>query len=111
MQESTLSWREELLTFYNFPPERWQSLSATNPIELMIDTIRHRTKRSKRCLNRDGMLYIIFKQGIHAERNWRRMRGFKCLAKVIEGIQFKDGNEVIEHKLGGYLNFRPTHYF
>ena len=68
MRESTLSWREELLTFYDFPPEHWKSLSATNPIELMINTIRHRTKRSKRCLNRDGMLYMKFKLGICAER-------------------------------------------
>ena len=31
-----------------------------------------------------------------AEKNWRRLRGFDYLAKVIAGRQFKDGIEVTE---------------
>ena len=30
-----------------------------------------------------------------AEKNWRKLRGFDYLAKVIEGVQFSDGIEVI----------------
>jgi putative transposase len=29
-----------------------------------------------------------------AEQRWQRMRGFKHLAKVIRGVNFKDGIEV-----------------
>lgn len=35
--------REELMAFYDFPAEHWQSLRTTNPIESTFATIRHRT--------------------------------------------------------------------
>ena len=86
--------REELLAFYDFPAQHWQSLRTTNPIESTFGTIRHRTKRSKGCLTRDGMLHMIFKLGKCAQKNWRRQRGFSYLAKVITGVRFRDGIEV-----------------
>ncbi len=86
--------REELLAFYDFPAKHWQSIRTTNPIESTFSTIRHRTKRSKGCLTRSGMLCMMFKLGQCAQQNWRRLRGFKELGKVIEGVQFKDGIEV-----------------
>jgi transposase-like protein len=86
---------QELMSFYDFPATHWQSLRTTNPIESTFATIRHRTRRSRGCLTRDGMLHMMFKLGQCAEKNWRRLRGFKYLAKVINGIQFKDGIEVI----------------
>lgn len=86
--------REELLAFYDFPAQHWQSLRTTNPIESTFGTIRHRTRRSKGCLTRDGMLHMMFKLGMCAEKNWHRLRGFAYLAKVIAGIKFKDGVEV-----------------
>ncbi|MCY4426448.1 MAG: IS256 family transposase [Halieaceae bacterium] len=88
--------REELMAFYDFPAQHWQSLRTSNPIESTFGTIRHRTKRSKGCLTRDGMLHMIFKLGMCAEKNWRRQRGFNSLAKVITGVKFKDGIEVTE---------------
>jgi len=87
--------REELLAFYDFPATHWQSIRTSNPIESTFGTIRHRTKRAKGCLTRDGMLHMMFKLGQCAQGKWRRLRGFDYLAKVIEGIQFKDGIEVI----------------
>jgi len=87
--------REELLAFYDFPAKHWQSIRTSNPIESTFGTIRHRTKRSKGCLNREGMLHMMFKLGQCAEKNWRKLRGFDYLAKVIEGVQFSDGIEVI----------------
>jgi len=83
--------REALLTFYAFPAEHWPSLRTTNPIESTFGTIRHRTIRTKGCLTRDGMLHMMFKLGQCAEKTWRRVRGFKQLPKVIEGIQFING--------------------
>lgn len=87
--------RDELMAFYDFPAQHWQSLRTTNPIESTFGTIRHRTKRSKGCLNRDGMLHMIYKLGECAEKNWRKQRGFHYLAKVVQGIKFRDGEEVI----------------
>jgi transposase-like protein len=88
--------REELLAFYDFPATHWQSLRTANPIESTFGTIRHRSKRAKGCLTREGMLHMIFKLGRCAEKNWRRLRGFDYLGKVIMGIEFKDGIEVTE---------------
>jgi len=88
--------REELMAFYDFPAKHWQSLRTSNPIESTLGTIRHRTKRSKGCLTRDGMLHMMFKLGMCAEKKWRKLRGFNDLAKMVTGVQFKDGIEVIQ---------------
>ena len=55
-----------------------------------------RTKHSKGCLSRNGMLHMMFKLGQCAEQNWRKLRGFDYLAKVITGVTFKDGIETTE---------------
>ena len=89
-------YHEELMAFYNFPAQHWQSIRTSNPIESTFGTIRHRTKRSKGCLSRDGMLHMMFKLGQCAEKKWRKLRGFDYLAKVVTGIKFKDGVEVTD---------------
>lgn len=94
--ESLQKDQEELLAFYDFPAQHWQSIRTTNPIESTFATIRHRTKRSKGCLSRLTMLHMMYKLGLCAEQRWRRMRGFGYLAKVIKGIKFNDGVEVQE---------------
>ena len=86
--------QHELLTFYDFPAAHWKSIRTTNPIESMFATIRHRTKRSKGCLSSTTMLHMMFKLGQCAQKRWHRIRGFDHLAKVIEGVKFKDGIEV-----------------
>jgi transposase-like protein len=88
--------REELLVFYDFPAQHWQSIRTTNPIESTFGTIRHRTNRSKGCLTRDGMLHMMFKLGLCAEKNWRRQRGWDYLAKVTTGVKFTDGIEATQ---------------
>jgi len=87
--------REALLAFYDFPAKHWQSIRTSNPIESTFGTIRHRTKRSKGCLSRDRMLHMMFKLSQCAEKRWRKLRRFDYLAKVIEGVKFSDGEEVI----------------
>jgi len=86
--------REELMAFFDFPAKHWQSIRTSNPIESTFGTIRHRTKRSKGCLTRNGMLHMMFKLGQCAEKRWRRISGFNFLAKVIIGVKFRDGLEV-----------------
>lgn len=88
--------RDELMAFYDFPAQHWQSIRTSNPIESTFGTIRHRTKRSKGCLRRDGMLHMMFKLGQCAQQNWRRQRGFNYLAKVVTGVKFRDGIEATE---------------
>jgi transposase-like protein len=86
--------RDSLMTFYEFPAVHWQHLRTTNPIESTFATIRHRTTRTKGCVTRDSMLHMMFKLGECAEKNWRKLRGFAYLAKVVEGVKFVNGEEI-----------------
>ena len=88
--------RESLLAFYDFPAEHWSHIRTTNVIESSFATIRHRSKQAKGCVTRATMLTMIYKMGMCAEDSWRKLRGFRHLAKVIEGVRFKDGIEVTE---------------
>src|SRR5262249_13736914 len=58
-------------------------------------TVRHRTMRSKGCLSNKTALAMIFKLSEAAERNWRRLNGHNQLPKIILGIKFSDGIEVV----------------
>ncbi len=42
------------------------------------------------------MLHMMFKLGQCAENNWRRLRGFDDLSKVIIGVKFNDGVEATQ---------------
>ena len=88
--------RELLLAFYDFPAAHWTHLRTTNVIESAFATIRHRSSRAKGCVTRRTMLSMIYKMGMSAETSWRRLRGFRQLGKVIEGVKFHDGIEVTE---------------
>lgn len=83
--------KEEMLAFYDFPAEHWTHIRSSNPIESMFATVRLRTNKAKSCGNRTTTLAMAFKLMKTAEANWRRLRGFKLLADVIEGKSFKDG--------------------
>jgi len=45
---------------------------------------------------RERALQMMFKLGQCAEKNWRKLRGFDYLAKLVIGINFKDGVEVTQ---------------
>ncbi len=69
--------RDTLLAFYDFPAEHWKHLRTTNPIESTFATVRHRTIRSKGCLSN------------------RTALGHNQLPKLVLGVTFNDGIEVI----------------
>lgn len=87
--------REALLVFYAFPAEHWKHLRTTNPIESTFATVRHRTIRSKGCLSNTTALAMVFKLIDGAQKTWRRLDGHNQLPKIIEGVKFADGCEVI----------------
>ena len=87
--------REPLLAFYDFPAEHWKHLRTSNVIESSFATIRHRTVRSKGCLSNKTALAMIFKLAQAAEKTWRRLDGHNQLPKVILGVTFTDGIEVV----------------
>ena len=87
--------RDVLLAFYDFPAEHWKHLRTTNVIESSFATVRHRTVRSKGCLSNKTALAMIFKLAEAAEKSWRRLDGHNQLPKVILGVKFTDGIEVV----------------
>src|SRR6266404_5766360 len=87
--------RESLLAFYDFPAEHWKHLRTTNPIESSFATIRHRTVRAKGCLSNKTALAMIFKLAEAAEKSWRRLDGYNQLPKLICGVKFTNGIEVV----------------
>jgi putative transposase len=87
--------RDVLLTFYDFPAEHWKHLRTTNPIESTFATVRHRTRRSKGCLSNRTALAMVFKLAEAAQKSWRRLDGNSQLPKLILGVKFTDGLEVV----------------
>jgi putative transposase len=88
--------RDTLLTFYDFPAEHWDHLRTSNPIESVFATVRHRTVRTKGALSQDTARLMVFKLVMAAAKTWRRLKGENQLPKVIQGVTFRDGVEVIE---------------
>lgn len=91
--------KDQLFTFYDFPAEHWKHIRTTNPIESTFATVRHRTRQTKGCGNRMATLTMVYKLGKVAEKGWIRLKGFSLLSKVVAGIKFKDGEEVIKERV------------
>lgn len=86
--------KASMLAFYDFPAEHWQHIRTTNPIESVFASVRLRTTKSKSCGSRKTTLAMTYKLMTTAQNTWRRLRGFRLLADVVQGIQFKDGERV-----------------
>jgi transposase-like protein len=88
--------REALLALYEFPAEHWDHLRTTNPIESVFATVGHRTVRTKGSLSPTTARLMVFKLLCAASKTWRRLKGTNQLPKVIAGVRFENGIEVIE---------------
>jgi putative transposase len=66
-------------------------LRTSNVIESTFATIRHRTKRVKGAFSEQSLMAMMFKLAITAQASFRRLRGFRWLADVINGVSFVDG--------------------
>lgn len=83
--------REQMLACYDFPAEHWVHIRTSNPIESTFATVRLRTAKTRSCVSRTTILTMVFRLGLSAEKGWRKLRGFKRLADVINGVKFIDG--------------------
>jgi hypothetical protein len=59
-------------------------------------TVRRRTVRTKGSLSSATTKLMVFKPIIAGSKTWRRLNGTNPLPKVIGGVRFQDGIEVIE---------------
>ena len=88
--------REALLAFFDFPAEHWDHLRTSNPIESVFATVRHRTVRTRGALSAKTAKLMVFKLVNAAAKTWRRLKGENQLPKVVQGVKFQNGIEVIE---------------
>ena len=58
--------------------------------------MRHRTVRTKGSLSPTTARLMVFKLVMAAARSWRRLMGENQLPKVIAGVKFPDGIEIIQ---------------
>jgi putative transposase len=47
-------------------------------------------------VSRNTLLGLVFQLALAAEKGWRRIRGFKQLPDVVNGVCFQDGVAVIQ---------------
>ena len=70
--------------------------TTSNPIESVFATVRHRTVRTKGALSTKTAKLMVFKLVTAAAKTWRRLKGENQLPKVVKGVKFQNGIEVIE---------------
>ena len=58
--------------------------------------MRHRTVRTKGSLSQKTAKLMVFKLVLAAAKTWRRLKGQNQLPKLVEGVRFQNGVEVIE---------------
>jgi len=83
--------QEALLTFFDYPAERWVHLRTTNPIESSFSPVRARTRVTKGPGTRDTGLAMVFKLPQAAEQRWRAVNGPHLVALVRAGARFEAG--------------------
>jgi len=83
--------KDQLFTFYDFPARHWIHIRTTNPIESTFATVRHRSRRTKGCGSRMATLTMTFKLVLEAQKTWKKIKGYKLLEYVVDGVPFVDG--------------------
>ncbi|SEQ90506.1 Transposase, Mutator family [Nitrosomonas sp. Nm51] len=83
--------KDSMLAFYDYPAENWQHIRTTSPVESVFATVRLRTARTRNCGSRTTTLTMAFKLMEVAQKKWFRLRGYKPLADVLQGIKSVNG--------------------
>jgi putative transposase len=74
---------------------------AEKAFDLFITTYEFKyPKAARACVSRTTILTMVYKLDLSAEKGWQKLRGFRRLADVINGIKFIDGvdEEIFERQ-------------
>ena len=82
---------DRMVTFYDFPKERWGHLRTTNPVESPFAALRLRTDAAKRYKRVDRAIAVIWKMLMVAEGRFRRLKAPELIEDVYLGAQYADG--------------------
>ena len=58
--------------------------------------MHRRVVKSRGCGSRTSILSTVFKFTQRAEQRWQKLRGAEMIAKVIAGVRFRNGAEVLK---------------
>ena len=83
--------QDELLTFYDFPTERWKHTRTTNVVESPFATVRLRQRVTKGAGSRMKGLTMAYKLLDMAEKRWRKLNSSELLPLVRACVRFTDG--------------------
>jgi putative transposase len=89
--ECLLRDKDRLFTYYDFPAAHWIHIRTTNPVESTFATVRLRTKRTKGCGSRTATLTMVYKLAKETEKTWKKLKGYKQIPLVLQGVNFVDG--------------------
>ena len=64
---------------------------TTNPIESTFATFRLRTRKTRNCVSAKSGLSLMHQLAMSAQKQRRRLRGFRQLAEVVAGVKVVDG--------------------
>jgi transposase-like protein len=90
--------KDALLVFYDFPQAHWKSIKTTNPIESIFDSVRLRTRATRRMRSARTGLYLVFQIVKRSQSRWHKLDGADLLTKVANGVKFVNGKEVVPSK-------------
>lgn len=93
----------ELTAFFDLPAIHWQYLRTTNPIESTFATVKLRTRTTKGAGSKEMAEIMAFKLLLEAEKNWRKLQGFKKIPGLLQGDVYKDGVWVDIEKVRGKI--------
>ena len=87
-----------LLAFFDFPAQHWQHIRSTNVIESTFATVRLRTETTRGHGTESTTFAMVFKLLSEAQKGWRKLRGYRLISNVINGVQFVNGEKKILKK-------------
>ena len=79
------------------PPGTGSTYERRTPLKAPLRPSATAPSRSKGCLSNKTALAMVFKLVEGAQKSWRRIDGHNQLPKLIQGVKFADGIEVIGH--------------
>jgi transposase-like protein len=89
---------DKLTTYFKFPAAHWVHLRTTNPIESTFATVKLRTTVTKGAGSEQAAKTMAFKLMQEAERRWNRIKGHEEIARVLSGVEYRDGIVVTGHE-------------
>ena len=90
--ECLLETSAQLLRYFLFPREHWQSIKTTNPIESIFSTVKLRTKAARRLRTRLSTVCLVYQLLRTSERRLRKINGPRLVAMTIDTMKHQLNN-------------------